>query len=154
MIKQNYKNQIVEYIKSRGQTRADDIWRHFKLSRVLIHRHLKELLRDGNLARVGKPPLVFYIYLNGTLDQTTPEIEISKKVKDVIESDYLYVSPLGEIIPGMEGFLRWVKDTKEESRVANLAKEYVQNRSKADSFINRFGYINATERIKNVFPNT
>jgi len=63
--------------------------------------------------------LVFYVYLNGSFDQTTAE-----------------------------------KDIKEENRVVNLAKEYVQNRSKADSFINRFGYINATKRIKDIFPDS
>src|SRR3989304_932922 len=62
MTNQSYKDQIIGYIKSRGQTRADDLWRHFQLSRVLIHRYLKELLLDGRLARVGKPPLVFYVY--------------------------------------------------------------------------------------------
>lgn len=154
MASQNYKDQIIAYIKSRGQTRVDDLWRHFQLSRVLVHRYLKELLRDGKLARVGKPPLVFYVYLNGSLDQATVEIDIPNKIRGIIENNYLYVSPLGEILPGVEGFRRWAKDIKEENRVVNLAKEYVLYRSKADSFINRFGYINATERIKDIFPDS
>lgn len=35
-----------------------------------------------------------------------------------------------------------------------MAMEYVQARTQANVFVNRFGYINATERIKNVFPKT
>lgn len=154
MSNQNLKEQIVEYIKSQGQTRVDDIWRHFKVSHVQIHRYLKMLLGEGRLARVGKPPLVFYLHLNGDLAGIKKDLEIPKKIGDVIEGDYLYVSPLGEIISGKEGFLRWLKDIKEDQRAIPLAREYVQTRSQADSFINRFGYINATERIKSIFPDT
>ena len=154
MVNQSNREQIIEYIKSRSQTRVDDLWRHLKISRVLIHRYLKEMLGEGKLARVGKPPLVFYIHLNGDLAGVKEEFEIPKKISDVIENDYLYVSPLGEIIEGIEGFLRWVKDIKEDRRAVPLAKEYVQSRSYADSYINRFGYINATKRIGSIFPDT
>lgn len=154
MANQSNRGQIIEYIKSRGQTRVDDLWRHFKISRVLIHRYLKEMLSEGKLARVGKPPLVFYIYLNGESASVKDEFEIPKKINDVIENNYLYVSPLGEMVEGTEGFLRWIKDTKEDRHAVPLAKEYVQNRSHADSHINRFGYINATKRIETIFPDT
>lgn len=154
MVNQSNRVQIIEYIKSRGQTRVDDLWRHFKISRVLIHRYLKEMLSEGKLARVGKPPLVFYIYLNGDVASAKEEFEIPKKINDAIENNYLYVTPLGEVIEGIEGFLRWVKDIKEDRRAVPLAKEYVQSRSHADSYINRFGYINATKRIENIFPDT
>lgn len=150
----NYKDQISEYIKSRGQTRVDDLWRHFKISRVLIHRYLKSLLLEGKVARVGKPPLVFYIYMNGDLASETQAPDIPKKIRDVIENDYLYVTPLGEILPGLNGFMRWVKDINEESRSTNLAIEYVQTRTHANAFINRFGYINATDRIRAIFPDS
>ncbi len=154
MATKNYKNQILEYIQARGQTRVDDLWREFKISKVLIHRHLKTLLFEGRVARVGKPPLVFYIYMNGALADAPRELEIPKKIKDVIESDYLYVTPLGEILPGAKGFLRWTGDINEEKRVVELAVEYVQIRTQANVFINRFGYINATERLKSIFSDT
>ncbi|KKS94737.1 MAG: hypothetical protein UW68_C0002G0019 [Candidatus Collierbacteria bacterium GW2011_GWB1_44_6] len=154
MSNQNYKEQIVQFIQARGQTRVDDLWRQFRISKVLIHRYLKSLLSEGRVARVGKPPLVFYIYMNGDLTVVPQDLEIPKKIKDVIESEYLYVTPLGEVLQGVAGFLRWVKDIKEEKRAANLAVEYVHNRTQANVFINRFGYINATERIKAVFPDT
>ncbi len=146
------REKIVEFIKSRGQTRADDLWRNFGVSKVLVHRYLKELLRDGKLARVGKPPLVFYTYLNGDLVDQKIVTEIPAKIRSVIEDNYLYVTALGEILYGVEGFLRWVSDIKESKRVVELAKEYVKYRSEADSFVNRFGYINATERIEGIFP--
>jgi len=154
MASQNYKDQILEFIKTRGQTRVDDLWRKFKISKVIIHRYLKTLLSEGSVARVGKPPLVFYIYMNGDLVSASNDPEIPKKIKDIIESDYLYVTPLGEILPGVKGFLRWAKDIGEEKRAVNLAIEYAHTRTQADVFINRFGYINATERITSIFPDT
>ncbi len=149
-----YTQKILNFIQARGQTRVEDLWREFKISKVLIHRYLKKLLHQGQVARVGKPPLVFYIYMNGDLVNPPQELEISKKIKDIIENDYLYVSPLGEIIPGVNGFMRWIKDIKEENHAVNLAVEYVKTRTEANAYINRFGYINATKRIKSVFPDT
>ena len=154
MPKKNCEELIVDFIKSRGQTRVNDIWRELKLSRVQIHKYLKKLLRDSKIARVGKPPLVFYLYLNGDLSTAENIPEIPHKLRNVIKETYLYVTPLGEILTGVSGFLRWTKDIKEESRLIQLAGEYVKTRSMADSFMNRFGYINASERIKTIFPDT
>src|SRR3989338_8009985 len=74
------KDQIELYIKEPSQARVDDLWRHFSLSRVLIHKYLKALLAEGKIARVGKPPLVFYLYLNGDMVATKEGIEISDKL--------------------------------------------------------------------------
>jgi len=92
--------------------------------------------------------------MNGELAIAPQKLEIPKKIRDIIENDYLYVTPLGEILPGVKGFLRWVSDINEEKRAVNLAVEYVQARTQANVFINRFGYINATERLKSIFPDT
>ncbi len=154
MAEKNYKDQIVDFVKSRGQTRVDDIWRELKLSRVQIHKYLKQLLHEGRIARVGRPPLVFYLYLNGDLATAENIPEIPKKIRAVIDETYLYVTPLGEILTGRDGLARWVRDIKEENHLVQLAGEYVRTRSLADSYMNRFGYINATERIKSIFPDT
>lgn len=154
MAEKNYKDKIVDFVKSRGQTRVDDIWRELKLSRVQIHKYLKQLLHEGRIARVGRPPLVFYLYLNGDLASAENIPEIPKKIRAVIDETYLYVTPLGEILTGVDGFARWVWDIKEENHSVQLAGEYVKTRSLADSYMNRFGYINATERIKSIFPDT
>lgn len=154
MAEKNFKDQIIEFVRSRGQTRVDDIWRELKLSRVQIHIYLKQLLKEGRVARVGKPPLVFYLYLNGDLTVTDTVPEIPKKIRTIIDESYLYVTPLGEIMSGFTGFLRWIKDIHEEKQLSRLATEYVKTRAIADSFMNRFGYINATERIKTIFPDT
>jgi predicted transcriptional regulator len=154
MANENMRDMIENYLKEHSQARVDDLWRHFGLSRVIIHKHLKHLLHAGKVARVGKPPLVFYLYLNGDTDISRPSKVVSEKLKKVIESTYLYVTPLGEMINGLKGFEKWVQDIKETKHLENLAVEYVKSRTQADSFLNRYGYINATERIKQIFPNT
>lgn len=151
---QNYKDQILSFIQARGQTRVDDLWRELKVSKVLIHRYLKKLLHESRIARVGRPPLVFYIYMNGDLEIPAHKAEIPKKIEAVIESDYLYVTPLGEIVPGLKGFVRWAGDIKEVKNVVRLAVEYVQTRTQANAYINRFGYVNATKRLQTIFPDT
>lgn len=149
---ENTKSRIIEILKAEGQARVDDLWRRLGVSRVVVHSKLRELLREGRVARVGRAPAVFYVYLNGDTAKRTAGVGLPPKIKRIIDETYLYVTPLGEILSGTDGFARWVRDIKQSSQFEFLANEYVKIRSEADSFKNRFGYINATTRVKVIFP--
>ncbi len=59
MITDTRKN-ILEFITLNREVSANQIINEFNLSPQIVHRHLKKLLNEGHVARVGTPPRVFY----------------------------------------------------------------------------------------------
>lgn len=55
------RERILEYIRLHKQARAYDLVRIFGISQVAVHKQLKALLEKGEIQKVGKPPLVFYV---------------------------------------------------------------------------------------------
>jgi len=151
MVDKKLTERALEAIKSGGQARVDELWRSLGVSRTTIHKSLKVLLRDGKIARVGRAPLVFYVYINGDIQVNKPKEELPAKISKILEDTYLYVTPLGEVLSGEVGFSRWVEDIKQTNQYNFLVREYVKTRSEADSYRNRYGYINATSRIKGIY---
>lgn len=55
------KEKIIAYIRENKQARVHDLVRILNISHVAVHKQLKRLREEGTIARVGKPPLVFYV---------------------------------------------------------------------------------------------
>lgn len=56
----NMRDQIYSYISKHQNSRAFDLANQFKLSRAMVHRHLKRLVSEGKLIKSGTPPMVTY----------------------------------------------------------------------------------------------
>lgn len=146
--------KIIDYIQYHGQARAYDLGKTLQISNVTVHKQLRKLVEQGKLHRVGKPPLVFYVL---TPKQQTTTISgrasiIAANTAAYINTHYLYITPLGEMLYGLDGFSKWVKSIKEEERFALLTEEYVQIHKKAE--VHRWGeeWIDATEKLRMTFP--
>lgn len=59
-MKTDTKKKIIEFIKNHGQTSPKILSTSFKISNVSTHKHLSNLLHEGSIVRVGKPPSVSY----------------------------------------------------------------------------------------------
>jgi len=149
MVENPSKQQIYSYIQDRQKARVSDLWRDLGFSRQLIQRKLKELIAEGVVQKSGKPPLVFY--------QATPKsqqgdkIQISKELMDFIDGEYLYVSPLGEIIYGFAGFTKWVDSVNEGRHLAELSLEYKKMRDETKKHFDGNGFIDATRKLRQTF---
>ncbi|HTK03310.1 MAG TPA: hypothetical protein VL401_00895 [Alphaproteobacteria bacterium] len=135
------RNRIISYIKINKQARVGDLVKHLGLSNVAIHKQLNKLLEKSMIKKVGSSPLVFYV-----LDNYHPEEKnnISESIKKIIDQNYLYISPAGEILNGFEGFLAWVKNINQEKYLESLAREYTK-------IIIYPKYIDASFKIKSTF---
>lgn len=56
------KEKILGLIKQNQGLAAKDIIAHFGLTRAMIFRHLQDLLKDGQIIKIGKAPKVKYFY--------------------------------------------------------------------------------------------
>ncbi|MFA5776452.1 MAG: hypothetical protein WC988_02770 [Patescibacteria group bacterium] len=149
MVKTAAKEQIYDYIQAHQKARVSDLWRDLGFSRQLIQRKLKELVAEGVLQRSGKPPLVFYQMVLQSQIKNQPQV--SQELVDFIDKEYLYVSPLGEISYGFNGFSKWIDSIKEQKHLGELSVEYKTTLSEAKKYFNEFGFIDATQKLKQTF---
>ena len=145
------REKILNFIQERGKARAEDIRREFGYSRGLIHRYLKNLLDSGLVHKAGKAPLVFYIPTIPSKETFNEALQIEQNKIDFVNSNYLYITAQGEIIPGFSGFKAWVEATKQTKFLPQLTDEYIKTRSEANKYFDKDGFINATEKVISTF---
>jgi len=140
------KERILQFVKLNGRAKVKDLVGFLGLGNVAIHRQLKKLVENGELKRLGSPPKVFYIIAEKSQEGALgAAVELTKIVNDT----YLYVSPSGDLLYGMDGFGVWAKKVGRD--LGKAAREYVDVRLAADKFISTNGYVDATEKIQNTF---
>lgn len=145
------RDKILGYIRTHKQARAHDLVRVFGISRVAIHKQLNILLEKEEVKRVGKPPLVFYV---PATKKEEVSVEVSAETKKIIEENYLYISPIGELLYGIEGFVAWAKGIGENKRILLFANEYVETRNRLKDYRSPNGLIDATEKLKHTFQDS
>lgn len=143
------KDKILAYIQTNDHARPYDLHNDLPFSRVAIHRNLKKLVEDGVLQKNGAGPAVFYTRIK--TQPITPSDQVPPETKDFIDKDYLYITPQGMLATGFEGFLVWLRDTKQENQIVHLAQTYVTIRSNYNQYRSSQGWIDATEKLKSLF---
>ena len=140
------RDRIVEFIRVNGRARVSDLVEYLEIGNAAIHRQLKRLIHEGVLIKIGVPPKVFYLLKTSKEKQEAQKIG---KAEKLVERTYLYVSPDGEMLAGMRGFEVWAKKAKRD--INSAAAEYARSRKKADEFIGKNGWIDATEKLNRTF---
>lgn len=150
------RNKIIDYIEYYGQARAHDLKKELQISNVAIHKQLKKLLQDGVIVRKGKPPLVFYILrveINEAI-RTTETEQLSAYVKQIIETNFLSITPDGRLLYGMKGFIYWKNLYQGKKPFEIVAKEYTDSLEEQKKYFSKNGWIEATAKLKNTFKDT
>lgn len=141
MVKTNTQNQILSFIKERGEATVKVIVEEFSFSREMIHRHLKALYEADKIKKIGSAPKVFYVPV-----QEKKEV-VSIKA-NIVDENWLEILPNGEFLFGVEGFDLWCKkrglDMKEKS------VEYEKMYKQKENF-KEFGLIDATSKLVSTF---
>ena len=140
--------KILGYIRAHKQARAHDLLKVFGISQVAVHKHLKNLLNKGEIKKVGKPPLVFYVPADKKEEIVA---DVPAEIKKIIDKNYLYISPVGELLYGFEGFATWVKSIKEQKRLSKLAVEYANTLNRFKKHFKTNNWIDATNKLQNTF---
>lgn len=149
------KDKIIEYIRYHGQARAKDIYETFKISRVAAHKQLHKLLEEGLVIRVGKPPIVFYTFPQSAIVTKTNETELlSQYSKQIIDNNFLSITPDGRLLYGITGFIDYVQNYQKNMSIESIANEYVEivQTQKKLFTINR--WIDATSKLTETFKET
>ena len=109
--------QLLDTIKRYGPMRATDMIKILDVSTKTIYKHLSRLLDEQRIKKTGAIPKVFYSINTENEDS----LVIIEKGDQLIEQNYIYVSPSGEILRGISGFYAWCRknrfDVKKEKRL-------------------------------------
>lgn len=101
----NEARKIYEIILDYGPIRPSQIAVKAEISNKNLHKHLVHLLEEGVIEKSGSAPMSFY-----QKKESTSEIRESLDYSDeLIALKYIYLSPSGEIIRGVEGFRTWCR---------------------------------------------
>ncbi len=139
-------HDIYEYINKNGQASIVELFNHFKISRQAIFRHINRLQKEDLIYKIGKSPRVFYLPKKQSKIANTGIISEDKK--EIINENYLIITPDGRRLEGVEGFEYWCD--KHNLPIEKTANEYVDTLKKYNKYKNE-GLINATSKIKDSF---
>lgn len=108
------------------------------------------MLEEGKLIKVGRPPVVFYSLADqGYLILKDSGFSWSKTEKKLISENFLYITAVGEMYVGLEGFAKWCQERKFD--VLDYAGKYVRTINKYEQLKEK-GMIDATRKFKATFP--
>ncbi len=138
--------KILTYIGDKNQATVHELVDHLGLSRMAVSKQLSNLVAEGKLTKVGKPPKVFYQITRGKREFASHKI--SEKSRKKIEENFLLITPTGERLEGIEGFVFWCQKTGQP--IEKTADEYAKTLSRYDAF-KRNGLINGMEKFKTTF---
>lgn len=144
----NSRDNIIKYIDDKKQATIVDIADHLNISRQAVHRNISRLINNGLVQKIGKAPKVFYILANKEQKKQSDQYNFSAEVKNLVENNFLDITPSGKKLEGMDGFIEWcrVKDLSVEKTIV----QYVQIFDKYASY-KKDGLIDGMYKLRHTF---
>ena len=107
--------KIIEYIEGHGQVTGAELTDYLDITDRAVRKQLKALLDCGKVVKTGIPPKVYYAVRSKTIPIQKTENQlrsIDKNIQNIIIDNFLYVTPRGVILEGLEGFSVWCQERK------------------------------------------
>lgn len=144
---QTTAEKIVDYIKQKDRVTGADVADYLGITRQALFRHLPKLMSEGKIAKIGKPPKVFYLIKSPVT--LTSNSEISSDLKKQINENFLVITPAGERKEGVDGFGYWCD--KNNLPYEKTAAEYARTLGKYHA-LKKDGLISGKEKLQATFP--
>ena len=145
------KEKILAFIQSNSQATPNEIFKKFEISKVMVHRHLANLLSENKITKVGKSPKVFYIPNKVESVGKALDIDLDNKYTQEIEDNFSYIRPNGVELLGMEAFNVWCVERKLD--IVKMAEQYYRMQNEYRGLVTG-DTIDATLKIENSFKDS
>lgn len=146
-MKKNTQSKILELIKNGEANMPFSIASQLEISRQMTQRHLKKLLSENLIEKIGTPPKVFYKIKT---KESENNVVLEKNLSKVLDEHFYYISPRGKELNGTQGFIVWCDDRKFDTQ--KKAQEFSIITKKYQK-LKRDGLYDATSKLKNTFAN-
>ncbi|MCX6761572.1 MAG: hypothetical protein NTY33_01880 [Candidatus Moranbacteria bacterium] len=134
---QKTSEKIIKYIEERGQATANELVDFLAISERAVFRQLANLIAEEKLTKIGRPPKVFYLIKEESAAKGDTII-FSESTKKIIEENFLTITPSGEKMMGVAGFIFWCKRTNQApQKMAEIYEKTIAKYAplKKDAFI-------------------
>ncbi len=141
------KQKIITLLQNHTQLSIKQLSEALDISLSMTHRHVKNLLENGSIKKIGSAPRVFYVLS----PQNTPllnKVYFPKNIHLILNKNFLLISPSGERIDGVDGFVVWCE--KRGFDPIKKVKDYITIYKKYHS-TNKNGLISGKQKILNAF---
>ncbi len=150
----NTRRNILEYIKTNQQVRVHELQQAFPVTKAALHRQLNKLLQQGEIVRIGKPPIVFYTLPSNSPQAFLPVNELSAEKRRIIEENFLSITPEGRLLYGLDGFSYWISQNRKSDFLEESVNEYVTIHVHQSQLFSSEGWIDATSKLSTTFKET
>ena len=138
--------KIIKYIEGKGQATGNELARFLGITTRAVRKQLGNLLEEGRLYKIGRPPKVFYLIASGKKPIET--VNINSKLRKLIDENFLVITPAGQRDAGLPGFIHWTM--KQGLPVEKTAFEYEKTLKKYLPY-KKDGLIDGVYKIKHTF---
>jgi len=107
--------KIIEYIEEHGQVTGAELTDYLDITDRAVRKQLKALLDYDKVVKTGKPPKVYYTVRPKKIpiQKTENQLKsIDKNIQNIIIDNFLYVTPRGVMLEGLDGFFVWCQERK------------------------------------------
>lgn len=101
--------KIIQYIENVKEASAKQLTDYLEISERAVFKQLAKLITEGKLKKIGKPPKVFY-KINEEINDEKILLKANPLEAKQIEENFLYITPLGKYLVGLEGFVKWCEE--------------------------------------------
>ena len=145
-MKDKTRDKISKYISKNKQSTASELVDYLGISRqALFEHHLSKMLSEGLLTKIGTPPKVFYMLKENKEKQN---VDLGKDATKYINDNYLIITPRGEKLDGLDGFIFWCE--KNNLPIQKTAGEYIKTNKKYQAY-NKGRLIDGIVKFKSSF---
>ena len=124
-MKNKTKETIIEIIKSDKSVSPNTLVELLNISNVAVHKHLRELVANKTLKKIGTAPHVFYTIASEE-NSLEVKVEIGDYRKKLLEENFCYFTPAGVELNGEVGFFTFLKNTSQLKDPIARVDEYIE----------------------------
>lgn len=141
-------NKAIDFLSQEiSSFTIDEIAKAWNVGLSSAKQYIKKFVDSGMLSKQGLPPRkIIYSYVN-----QNNLYDFSDEQIDIINKYYAYITPDGQFIKGVSGFIYWAKNKSGRKDIKALAQEYIDTRRKYYKDQDRVFLIDATYKLHEVF---
>jgi len=137
---------IKQYLFKNQQASGRELADYLGITDRAVRKQLASLLLEKQITKKGRPPKVFYQLIPAIIPLTSHNL--NPKQIEIIDTNYLIITPGGERIEGVKGFAYWCAKTNQP--LSKTAKDYVSALAKYQRY-RRHGLISGMSKLKHTF---